>query len=124
MSFLGTIQVVPELPDEIKRLKDIANNLYFSWNPEARQLFRTIDRDLWQNVNHNPVKFLREVQQKKLEKYAEDPEYLSLFKKVIVEFDKYMNPKETWYSKNFPDLKDKLIAYFSAEFGLHESLPI
>lgn len=124
MSFLGTIQVVPELPDEIKQLKDLANNLYFSWNPEARQLFRTIDRELWQSVNHNPVKFLREVQQKKLEKYAEDPEYLSLFKKVVVEFDKYMKPKETWFSKNFPDIKDKLIAYFSAEFGLHESLPI
>lgn len=124
MSYIGTIQVIPELPEEIMRLKDLANNLYFSWNPEARQLFRTIDIELWKRVNHNPVKFLREVQQKKLEKYAEDPEYLSLFKKVIVEFDKYMKPKETWYSKNFPEDKDKLIAYFSAEFGLHESLPI
>lgn len=124
MAFLGSIQVVPELPDEIKRLKDLANNLYYSWNPEARQLFRTIDQELWHYVNHNPVKFLREVQQKKLEKYANDAEYLALFKKVIVEFDQYMSPKETWFSKTCPEAKDKLIAYFSAEFGLHESLPI
>jgi starch phosphorylase len=124
MAFLGSIQVVPELPEEIKRLKDLASNLYYSWNPEARQLFRTIDKELWQDVNHNPVKFLREVQQKKLEKYANDAEYLALFKKVIVEFDQYMKPKETWFSKTFPEAKDKLIAYFSAEFGLHESLPI
>lgn len=124
MTFLGSIQVVPELPEEIKRLKDLASNLYYSWNPEARQLFRTIDKELWQDVNHNPVKFLREVPQKKLEKYANDAEYLALFKKVIVEFDQYMKPKETWFSKTFPEAKDKLIAYFSAEFGLHESLPI
>ena len=124
MAFLGSIQVVPELPEEIKRLKDLASNLYYSWNPEARQLFRTIDKELWQDVNHNPVKFLREVPQKNLEKYANDAEYLSLFKKVIVQFDQYMRPKETWFSRTFPEAKDKLIAYFSAEFGLHESLPI
>jgi starch phosphorylase len=75
MSFLGTIRVIPELPDELKRLEDLAYNLYISWNPEARQLFRQIDPELWKKTNHNPVKFLREVQQKKLEKVAIDPQY-------------------------------------------------
>ena len=124
MNFLGTIHVIPELPDELKRLEDLAYNLYISWNPEARQLFRKIDPELWKTTNHNPVKFLREVQQKKLEKAATDPQYLSLFKKVVVEFDQYMKAENTWFSKTFTKENKKLIAYFSAEFGFHESLPI
>jgi starch phosphorylase len=124
MSYLGTIRVVPELPEEIKRLEELAYNLYFSWTPEARELFRTIDKELWRDTNHNPVKFLREIQQKKLEKFATDPQFLSLFKKVMVEYDQYLDSKHTWFQKTFPDEKNKTIAYFSAEFGFHESIPI
>ncbi len=124
MQYLGNIKVIPELPEEIQRLHELAYNFYFSWSPQARQLFRLIDPPLWTRVNHNPVKFLREVQQKELERCASDPEYLSTFKKVMVEFDQYMNPESTWYSQHHPELKDKPIAYFSAEIGIHESLPV
>lgn len=124
MQHLGTIRVIPELPDEIKRLNELAYNLYFSWTPEARQLFRVIDPKLWTTVNHNPVKFLREADQTSLEKLAKDPVYLSNFKKVMDEFDRYMNPETTWFELHHPKYKNKLIAYFSAEFGIHESLPI
>ncbi|RMF59692.1 MAG: glycosyltransferase family 1 protein [Calditrichaeota bacterium] len=124
MHYLGNIKVIPELPEELSRLKELAYNFYFSWSPEARELFRAIDAPLWTKVNHNPIKFLREVQQKELERCARDPEYLSNFKKVMVEFDQYMNPKTTWFEQNFPEYKDKTIAYFSAEIGVHESLPV
>ncbi len=124
MQHVGRIKVIPQLPDELKRLKELAYNLYFSWNPEARQLFRQIDPELWKKVNHNPVKFLLEVQQRHLDAKANDPTYLALFKKVMVEFDQYMNEEQTWFATQYPEFKNKPIAYFSAEFGFHESLPI
>ncbi len=122
MQFLGTIKVIPEMPDEIKRLNDLAKNLYYSWTPEARQLFRQINPALWTKVNHNPVKFLQEVEQTDLERCANDPAYLSVYKKVMKEFDHYMSAEITWYKNEYPRDNQKPIAYFSAEFGFHESL--
>jgi starch phosphorylase len=124
MQYVGSIKVIPELPSEIKRLEELAHNFYFAWSPEARQTFRLINPELWTKINHNPVKFLREVQQRDLDRCANDPEYLSLYKRVMREFDEYMNSDQTWYRVNFPKDKNKTIAYFSAEFGFHESLPI
>ena len=124
MQYIGNITVVSELPNELRRLNDLAYNLYFSWRPEARQLFRLIDPDLWTRLNHNPVKFLREVQQKKLQRVASDESYLKSYKKIVAEFDSYMKARKTWFSENYPADKSKSIAYFSAEFGFHESLPI
>jgi len=124
MQYLGGLQVIPQLPTKIKRLKDLAYNLYFSWHPEVRDLFIEIDRNLWKKTNHNPVKFLFEVQQKKLEAKASDPVYLKNYQEVINEFDHYLNLKNTWFTKNYPKLKNLLVAYFTAEFGFHESLPI
>ncbi len=124
MHYLGKIKVTPSLPEEITRLTDLAYNLYFSWTPEARQLFRLIDPQLWTKLNHNPVKFLREVQQKELERCVSDPAYLSTFKRVMAEFDEYMNAEKTWFMQNHSKHKNKTIAYFSAEVGIHESLPI
>ncbi len=124
MQHLGTIKVIPEMPEPIKRLTDLAHNIYFSWSPEVRQLFRLINQKLWTKVNHNPIKFLHEVQQKDLERCANDSAYLSFFNKVMHEFEEYVNAENTWYKINFPKDKQKVIAYFSAEFGLHESLPI
>ncbi|NOX36003.1 MAG: glycosyltransferase family 1 protein [Calditrichaeota bacterium] len=124
MDYVGSIKVIPRLPEELQRLKELAYNLYFSWNPEARQLFRQIDPELWKRVNHNPVKFLQEVQQHLLEEKSRDPQYLALFKKVMVEYDQYMKNEDTWFSHAHPEYQDKIIAYFSAEFGFHESLPI
>ncbi|RMH79012.1 MAG: glycosyltransferase family 1 protein [Calditrichaeota bacterium] len=124
MQYLGSIRVIPELPEEIGRLKELAYNLYFSWMPEARQLFRAIDAELWRRVNHNPVKFLLEVEQKELERCAGDPAYLSNFTRVMNQFDAYLNSEDTWFAQNFPNHKSKTIAYFSAELGFHESLPV
>ncbi len=77
-------------------------------------------------MGHNPVHFLSDVQPQRLEKAAENLEYLHLYDSVMSDFDHYMHPRldETWFSLNHPELVGKTIAYFSAEFGLHESLPI
>jgi starch phosphorylase len=114
------------MPARINRLYELAYNLWWSWHPEARALYRTLDRDLWEQVGHNPVRFLSEVQPGSLEKAAADPEYLQQYDSVISDFDHYMHPRadETWFTRTYPELIDKTIAYFSAEFGLHEALPI
>jgi alpha-glucan phosphorylases len=122
----GRITVFPIMPTRINRLYELAYNLWWSWHPEARALFSSLDIDLWEKVGHNPVHFLSAVQPQKLEKAAEDQAYLAQYDTVIRDFDHYMHPRaeETWFSTTYPELADKTIAYFSAEFGLHESLPI
>jgi starch phosphorylase len=122
----GRITVFPIMPSRINRLYELAYNLWWSWHPEARSLYSSIQPDLWEQVGHNPVRFLSSVEPGRLEKVAEDAAYLSLYDSVLNDFDHYMHPRnnETWFSRTYPELADQTIAYFSAEFGLHESLPI
>ncbi|MGC8765508.1 MAG: alpha-glucan family phosphorylase [Brevinematia bacterium] len=124
MRYVGTLKIEPSLPSSISRLKEIAFNLWWVWNYSAQRLFIEIDPILWERVYHNPVKFLLEIDQNSLQKASENKSYLSLYEKVISSFDNYINSKDTWFSRNFPECKDKLVAYFSAEYGFHESLPI
>ena len=112
------------IPDRIARLRDLAYNLWWAWHPEAQDLYREVDADLWELVYHNPVDFLRDVRQRKLEGAAANPTYLQKFDAVLKSLDTYMGAKKTWFSKHYPDAKGTQIAYFSAEFGIHESLPI
>ncbi|MCL6638935.1 MAG: DUF3417 domain-containing protein, partial [Firmicutes bacterium] len=119
-----TVSVIPEIPDKIARLKEIAYNFWFSWNEPAQQLFCRLDEQLWEKVYHNPVKFLLRVRPEALEKAALDPEYLKLYGQVTDCFDRYMTAEKTWFSRRFPQHGGQLVAYFSAEFGLHESHPI
>ena len=114
------------MPARINRLYELAYNLWWSWHPEARALYSSLDPELWQQVGHNPVRFLSEVQPQRLERAAADPTYLREFDSVIRDFDHYMHPRpdETWFSLTYPELVGKTIAYFSAEFGIHEALPI
>lgn len=115
---------LPLLPPEIDRLAELAYNLWWGWNIEACRLYHTIDPELWERVYHNPVKFLRQVELEKLERAARDRAYRTRYAEVMAAFDAYMNRDHTWFSRTYPDLIDHTIAYFSAEFGLHESLPI
>ncbi|KJS17586.1 MAG: alpha-glucan phosphorylase [Peptococcaceae bacterium BRH_c4b] len=118
-----TISVKPKLPEEIKRLKELAYNFWFSWNTNARALFRKINETLWDDVNHNPVKFLLHVNEEDLEDIAQNDEYIKDYNRVFADFDRYMNRK-TWFEKIYPQYNTAPVAYFSAEFGLHESHPI
>jgi glycogen phosphorylase len=122
----GRMTVFPIMPVHINRLYELAYNLWWSWRPEARALYRTLDPDLWEQVEHNPVRFLSEVRPQLLEKAAQNPEYLQHFDSVLHDFDHYMHPRpeDTWFSRVYPEHVNDIIAYFSTEFGLHESLPI
>jgi starch phosphorylase len=112
------------LPRRIQRLGELAFNLWWVWNPEAQTLYSFIDKSLWENVVHNPVEFLNKVDRPRLNAVTNDRYYLDLYDRVMHNFDQYMKAENTWFKDTYPDLLDKQIAYFSFEFGLHESLPV
>jgi starch phosphorylase len=122
----GRMTVFPIMPPRINRLYELAYNLWWSWHPEARTLYQRLDPALWDEVGHNPVRFLSEVQPKRLEEATHDTDYLRQYDQVLSSFDAYMHPgtEGPWFARTYPELTDSVIAYFSAEFGLHESLPI
>lgn len=117
------ISVTPRLPEAVSRLRELAYNLWFSWDPRARELFRKINGDLYEEVGQNPVKFLMRVHEDDLEAVCQDEAYLKLYRNVFERFDGYLN-SPFWFSNRFPDHAGHTVAYFSAEFGLHESHPI
>ena len=117
MYVFNRITVNPQLPKEISKLSEIANNLWWSWNTDYLKLLKQIDRDLWENVGKNPVKFLKLVSQERLEKVSQNQEFLKHYNIVANNFENYMNSKNTWFSKNYPKNENDLIAYFSAEYG-------
>jgi starch phosphorylase len=112
------------IPDRISRLVDLSYNLWWSWHPEAQNLFKRIDAELWEDVYHNPVLFLREVRQQSLDEVANDPDFIRAYYEVLTAFDAYQVSNKTWFKQTYADKVNKPIAYFSAEFGLHECLPI
>ncbi|MFN8443138.1 MAG: alpha-glucan family phosphorylase [Caldilineaceae bacterium] len=125
MNIISRISVQPQLPAAIARLKEIAFNLWWSWEPAAQALYAHVDENLWDAVNHNPVKFLQQVAQEKLDAAAANPTFVSAYHSVCKAFDEYMNPQAaTWFGKHQASNQERVIAYFSAEFGLHEALPI
>ncbi len=123
MPTLRRYHVVPNLPAVLEPLRELAYNLWWSWNPEAHELFVRIDPDLWEEVHGNPVELLARVPQKRLEELAIDDAFTSHLEDAIGKLRAYMNGKG-WFERKFPDLANKSVAYFSMEYGLHESLPI
>lgn len=112
------------LPRRIHRLSSLAYNLWWAWNPEAVNAFRTINKRVWDEVGHNPIVFLRKVERAQLNAVANDAFYLELYDRVVSQFDAYMAEENTWFVREHAAQKDAAIAYFSFEFGLHESLPV
>ncbi|MDY6861627.1 MAG: DUF3417 domain-containing protein, partial [Thermodesulfobacteriota bacterium] len=113
----------PNLPNPLKGLGEIANNLWWSWHPGARMLFKRLDRKAWKESGHNPVKMLRELPEKILETALNDHEYLRHYNIVLTRFKNYKEEKFCWFLKKVTDLNNFSIAYFSSEYGLHHSLP-
>ncbi len=124
MYVFGKINVKPQLPQRIEGLYTLATNLWWSWNTYALRLYDYINSDLFSKVNKNPVKFLSEINQKRLVEVAKDEEFLKEYDIVMDNFNGYINATDTYFSKTYPDYKDTKIAYFSAEYGLDEVLPI
>jgi starch phosphorylase len=117
------LDVRPELPASLKRLEDLANNLWYSWHRPTRTLFARLDRELWQRIGHSPKALLRNIDQARLREAADDPMYLSALQRVLADYDGYQGkPLGTNHAPHMAP-SDR-IAYFCAEFGLHESLPI
>ena len=124
MYTFNRIKVNPQLPKRIEKLSVIANNLWWSWNTNFLKIFKEIDIDLWERVGKNPVKFLKHVSQEKLEEASNNQEILKEYDKFAKDFEDYLKSKNTWFNKKYPDNAGDLIAYFSAEYGLDEILPI
>ncbi|SDT94261.1 alpha-glucan family phosphorylase [Desulfobacula phenolica] len=114
----------PHLPKRLEGLEDLAENLWWSWNPGARMLFKTLDRKAWKESGHNPDKMLREFPSEGLEKACANPDYLRMYDEVMAEFYDYMQAKECHLLDSALLDKKYAVAYFSAEYGLHRSLPL
>ena len=112
------------LPRRISRIGSLPYNLWWMWNPEATRVYTLIDKALWEKVYHNPLLFLRSVERARLNAVTHDRYYLDVYDRVIHNFDEYLKGAKTWYKTAYPRIPNAEIAYFSFEFGLHESLPI
>ena len=124
MYIFNKITVNPQLPKRIEKLSEISNNLWWSWNTEFLRLFKKIDKDLWEICEKNPVKFLKQVSQERLEAVATNTEFLKEYDRLAKEFNDYVTSKNTWFANKYPENKNDLIAYFSAEYGLDQTIPI
>lgn len=115
--------VIPNLPEVLSPLMTIANNMWWCWSSDAVELFRRLDRDMWEETYHSPKAMLGMVSQKRLEELAEDDSFVSHMERVKNDLDKYMT-MNTWFHDSCSDYGDMKFAYFSTEFALHESIPI
>jgi starch phosphorylase len=112
------------MPPRIARLDEIALDLWWSWHHEARTVFRQLDYSLWRSTAHNPVRMLNLIAVERLQTVADDPGFLAAYDQAIQALDDARAARNTWWSERFPQLGGRSVAYFSAEFALHQSLPI
>ena len=119
---LRTYQVEPNVPERLSPLLELAYNLWWCWKSDAIQLFWRIDRDLWEEVYHNPVRLLGMVSQARLNQLCKDESFLSHMDRVYGEFLQYMG-KSLWFDQNHTIKLGGKLVYLSMEYGLHESVP-
>jgi len=115
--------VVPRLPKKLEALRKIANNIWWSWSQQTRELFIRLDPDLWEATGHNPVALLGRVSQERLEAAAADEGFLAHLNRSAETLESYLTSK-SWYQQQYENNPKLEFAYFSAEFGLHEALPV
>ena len=111
-------------PNRISRLNELASDLWWSWNSDARNVFRRLDYSLWRLTAHNPVRMLRLLPPETIDRALNDPEWLALYDRALARLDAARAAHNTWVESQFPEIGGRSIAYFSAEFALHQSLPI
>ncbi len=124
MRFLERIRAIPKIPKRLRRLEELAYNFWWTWNPSAEAVFKKMDIDLWYEQKRSPVKLLRRISQKKLNELAKNDDFLKLYDSVLEKFDKYIKSEDTWIKRNYPEKYEHTVAYFCAEYGIHESFPI
>ncbi|TAL06899.1 MAG: alpha-glucan family phosphorylase, partial [Verrucomicrobia bacterium] len=113
-----------EVTELVAGLNKMARNLWWTWDQEAQELFHELSPRGWQNLYHNGVAILHEVSEYELRARLQDPNFAAHVRQVLQEFDAYMTEKKTWANQHAPQLAKNPVAYFSAEFGFHETLPI
>jgi starch phosphorylase len=123
MPTIRSFIVLPTLPDILKDLDAVARNMFWTWNPEFVELFKRVDSNLWSASGHNPVKMLGSVSQAKLDELASNQGFLGQLQRANEKLKSYLE-RPTWYEKAFSKCDNPTIAYFCAEFGVHECLPI
>ena len=124
MQKVRSFTVLPALPEPLKDLQIIAQNLFWSWNPEAIELFKRIDSDLWTASGNNPIRLLSKVSQQRLEELSQNKSFLRQLEQTTEKLTTYLQAKPTWFEKVCSTVNNPIIAYFSAEYGIHECLPI
>ncbi|HNX40137.1 MAG TPA: alpha-glucan family phosphorylase [Methanothrix sp.] len=120
---LGIKDKFPHLPEEISGLRELAYNLWWSWHPEGRGLFKLLSRQGWYLSNHNPVKMLNRLDEQALKAACSDPHFMRHYEAVMARFESYMDPSGGWFCRSVAGPDRGRIAYFSAEYGLHHALP-
>ncbi|MBN1114117.1 MAG: alpha-glucan family phosphorylase [Oligoflexia bacterium] len=115
--------VVPNIPTRLLPLIEIANNLFWVWTHDASALLLRIDRELWEQESNNPIRVLCRVSQERLEDLSKDESFLNHMDRVYSRYKEYLSSR-SWFDSNYPQYKEKVFAYFSAEFGLSETIPI
>ncbi len=124
MQPIRTFNVSPSLPASLEPLRHIAYNLYWDWNTEIKELFRRLDRDLWETTRHNPVALLAQVSQSRLQEVSTDEGFLAQMERATGELNAYLHDR-SWYKHQRSNQAGKeCFAYFCAEFGLVDCLPI
>jgi starch phosphorylase len=116
--------VNPKIPARIDRLEELANNLWWSWHTEARNVFRTLDYQLWKVSGHNPVKQLHQISADTFQSASVDPAFLALYDSAMATFDREVSTQDARFLEKYPDLGLGPVAYFSMEYAIHNSLPI
>lgn len=119
-----SVQAPPALPGRIAGLAHLAQNLAWSWNREARSLFKAIDEGLWNRTRHNPIRLLQLVDLAHLDELATDPVFCARYDRAMQWLAAERSDEHTWYARTFPELRGQTVAYFCAEFGIHNSVPI
>lgn len=124
METIVTYNVIPKLPSKLEPLRQMALNLWWTWEPEARRLFRFLDVELWNKTKHNPIRMLQLSRQARLEMVAEDEDFLRDLEAIHAKYKAYMARKDTYGKQRDTGVTPaEPVAYFSAEYGFHESFP-
>jgi starch phosphorylase len=123
MQPIRTFNVSPSLPQRLEPLRKLAYNLHWDWNAESKDLFRRLDPDLWESSHHNPVAMLGTISQDRLTEVVEDEGFLAQMGRAAQQLEDYLQER-TWFQKQRTGKPQEYYAYFSAEFGLTDCLPI
>jgi starch phosphorylase len=118
-----TFTVLPRLPERLLPLHQLAYNLWWCWHADAVALFRRIDPERFEQLDHSPIRLLTSTTQVRFDELANDDGFLAHLERVWTAFQTYLSAP-TWFAEQHPDKSDLKIAYFSAEFGIHESVPV